>query len=126
MLSQGMSGVLEPQCRSGGVAPIVNTIVNPIPENKHEILRIGRYYRKFCFNFSTITEPLNSLLQKWRKFVWTGESQNAFEKIKFLLLSAPVLKAPNFEKHFKFKVYTSDIGIYAVLLLRGHHMASII
>jgi len=112
----------------GEVAPVaskVDAILNfPIPRDKREVMRflgMAGYYRKFCFNFSTVAEPLTSLLQKKRKFVWSKDCQNAFEKIKSLLLSAPVLKAPNFEKPFKLQVDASDIGIGAVLLQEGHH-----
>jgi len=112
----------------GEVAPVASKVdanLNfPIPRDKREVMRflgMAGYYRKFCFNFSTVAEPLTSLLQKKRKFVWSKDCQNAFEKIKSLLLSAPVLKAPNFEKPFKLQVDASDIGIGAVLLQEGHH-----
>ena len=110
----------------GEVSPVaskVDAIVNfPMPENKREVMRflgMAGYYRKFCYNFSTVAEPLTTLLQKQKEFVWSQKSQHAFEKIKSLLLSAPVLKAPDFAKPFKFQVDTSDIGIGAVLLQEG-------
>ena len=78
------------------------------------------YYHKFCYNFSTVAEPLTTLLQK-QKFMWSTECQRAFEKIKSLLLSALVLKAPDFEKPFKLQIDSIDIGIGAVLLQEGHH-----
>lgn len=53
--------------------------------------------------------------------MWSKECQGAFEKIKSLLLSVPVLKAPDFEKPFKLQVDASDIGAGAVLLQEGHH-----
>ena len=112
----------------GEVAPVaskVNAIVNfPTPDDKHAVMRflgMAGYYRKFCYNFSTVAEPLTTLLQKRQKFVWSNECQCAFEKIKSLLLSAPVLKAPDFGKPFKLQVDASDIGIGAVLLQEGHH-----
>ena len=51
--------------------------------------------------------------------MWSIECQWAFEKIKSL--SAPVLKAPDFEKPFKLQFDASDIGIGAVLLQESHH-----
>jgi len=114
----------------GEIAPVaskVDAIVNfPIPGDKREVMRflgMAGYYQKFCCNFSLVAEPLTSLLQKQRKFVWTKykECQNAFEKIKSLLLSAPVLKAPNFKKPFKLQVDASDIAIGAVFLQEGRH-----
>ena len=51
--------------------------------------------------------------------MWSQKSQYAFEKIKSLLLSMPVLKAPDFENAFKLQVDASDNGIGAFLLQKG-------
>ena len=71
---------------------------------KCELMRfigMAAYYRKICYKFSVVLEPLTSLLQKREKLTCSEECQQAFEKIKSLLLSAPMLKAPDFEKPFK-------------------------
>ena len=60
-----------------------------------------------------MVEPLTTLLCKQVRFVWSEECQQAFERIKSLLLTAPVLKAPDFDKPFKLQV---DVGVGAVLL----------
>ena len=110
----------------GEVSPVtskVDAIVNfPTPMDKREVMRflgMAGYYRKFCCNFSTVAAPLTTLLQKRKEFLWSQKCQYAFEKIKSLLLSAPVLKAPDFDKAFKLQVDASDIGIGAVLLQEG-------
>ena len=74
------------------------------------------YYRKFCPNFSTVTQPLTELLQKNVKFIWTERCQSAFNRLKALLQSAPVLSAPDFSRPFKLAVDASDIAAGAVLL----------
>ena len=74
------------------------------------------YYRKFCKNFSGITEPLTNLLKKSTKFKWNDKCQDAFDRLKAILKSAPVLLAPDFDKCFKLAVDASDVGIGAVLL----------
>lgn len=90
-----------------------------IPANKRELMRflgmVG-YYHKFCHNFSTLKEPLTALLRKAEEFQWSHACQEAFDKVKSILLSDPVLMAPNFEKQFKLYVDTSDMGMGAVLL----------
>ena len=63
-------------------------------------LGMARYYRKFCHNFAIIAAPLTGLLQKKQKFIWTDNCQAAFEKTKAVLLMAPVLSAPDFNKSF--------------------------
>lgn len=91
----------------------------PVPKDRKAIQRflgMAGYYRKFCKNFSTIAQPLTTLLQKNVKFSWTDTCQESFEKIKSLLTSHPILAAPNFEKVFKLMVDASDIGIGSVLI----------
>lgn len=73
------------------------------------------YYRKFCHNFSVITAPLTNLLKKQQPYVWTMACQSAFQNVKALLLSAPILVAPDFTRQFKLFVDASDIGAGAVL-----------
>ena len=77
---------------------------------------ISGYYRKFCCNFSVIAEPLTMLLRKNEPFIWSSNCQQAFEKFKSLLVSQPVLMAPNFGKPFKLMVDASDVGCGVVLL----------
>ncbi|GFW27971.1 retrovirus-related Pol polyprotein from transposon 412 [Trichonephila clavipes] len=52
------------------------------------------YYRKFVDNFSTIAIPLHKLTEAKQKFIWTGDCNNAFNKLKDALTSAPVLAYP--------------------------------
>ena len=77
-------------------------------------------YRRFCQSFSIITAPLTNLLRKNRECVWSTECQKAFVKVKSLLLSNPVLIAPDFQKQFILMVDASDlcVGAGAVLMRR--------
>jgi hypothetical protein len=91
----------------------------PVPENRKQLMRflgMAGYYRKFCSNFSIIAEPLTNLLRKKNKFFWTEQCQEAFEKLKAILKSTPVLAAPNFGQSFKLSVDASDVGVGAVLI----------
>lgn len=51
-----------------------------------------------------MANPLTGLLSKGISFKWTPECQFAFEVLKTLLCSAPVLSAPHFAKAFKLEV----------------------
>ena len=79
-------------------------------------LGMAGYYRKFCPNFSAVTEPLTRLLDKRAKFVWCYMCHKAFQELKALLNSAPVLAAPDFNAPFKLAVGASDFAAGAVLL----------
>ena len=57
------------------------------------------YYSNFSNNFSVIAEPLTNLLRKRMTFKWTCDCQNAFDKLKAILRSEPVLLAPNVIKN---------------------------
>lgn len=91
----------------------------PQPTSKKELMRflgmIG-YYRGFCQNFSSIVTPLTDLLKKSKPFVWSPACQNAFDKIKSVLTSAPLLAAPKLYEPFKLQVDASGVGAGAVLL----------
>ena len=91
----------------------------PVPCNKKELMRflgMTGYYRKFCKNFSSVAAPLTDLLKKEKKYLWDDRCEKAFTKIKTLLLTAPVLVTPDYQKPFKMHVDASDYGAGAVLL----------
>ena len=98
----------------------ISVIANfPTSVSKKQVMQflgMAGYYRKFCPNFSSITEPLTRLLGKNVKFVWTSECEAAFEKLKAVLVNTPVLTAPDFNRPFKLAVDASDAAVGAVLL----------
>ena len=56
------------------------------------------------------------LLIKKVKFVWTLQSEEAFEELKAMLQSAPVSTVPDLSSLFKLAVDASDVAAGAVLL----------
>ena len=48
-------------------------------------------------------------------FVWTKDCQSAFEEVKRLLVSAPLLQPPDWEKEFLLWTDASLLGLGAVL-----------
>src|SRR5208283_3774851 len=63
-------------------------------------LGLANYYWKFIYHFATIAAPLTKLLCHHKEFTWNGEQQLAFDKLKRLLMTAPVLTLPNLDKPF--------------------------
>ena len=49
------------------------------------------YYRRFVPNFSKIAAPITSLTKKGVPFTWEKPQQDAFESLKSMLVTAPVL-----------------------------------
>ena len=94
----------------------------PPPTTKKELQRflgLVGYYRSFCRNFSTVVFPLTELLKGGAKFVWSSACQKAFDNVKCLLCSCPVLAAPQFDRQFVLQVDASQVGAGAVLLQGG-------
>jgi predicted aspartyl protease len=83
----------------------------PTPENATQVkafLGLCQYYRKFCKKFSHICSPLTALLRKDAKFVWDSHCEEAFQKLKDMLCSSPVLALPCFDREFI--LYTDASG----------------
>ncbi|KAL4278692.1 hypothetical protein GQ457_03G025630 [Hibiscus cannabinus] len=90
----------------------------PIPTNVKGVrgfLGITGYYKRFIKGFATLATPLTDLLRKGDTFEWNAATQSAFERLKELLSSAPVLGLPCFDKMFFVETDASGVGIGAVL-----------
>merc|ERR1711867_352207 len=73
-------------------------------------------FRSFVFNFADVCRPITDLLKKDKPFTWGPEQNLAFQKIKSLLLSAPVLKYPDFSQKFYLFTDASQKAIGGVLM----------
>lgn len=96
------------------------------PATKKEVrsfLGMTVQYRRFVRNFAEIAQPLNELLQKDTKFDWTPRRETAFNTIKKMLTSAPMMRPPDWKLPFTLATDASDVGIGAVLLQQGHPIA---
>ena len=60
--------------------------------------------------------PIYDLQKKSKKFKWTEEAEKAFNDIKQLLISPPVLKAPTPYGLFHLESNTSREGVGGTLL----------
>ena len=108
---------------NGQVKPVktkVQSVVSyPTFKNRLELmwfLGMASYYRRFCHNFSMITAPLTNLLKKNQKCEWSSSCEAAFQQVKLILSSRPILMALDFYKPFLLMVDTSNIGAGVVLM----------
>ena len=93
----------------------------PTPTTKKELMRflgLVGYYCCSCRNFSTVVAPLTNLLKAKVKFVWSAPCQQAFEHVKAVLCSPPVLAVLRLDQPFELQADASDVGAGAVLLQR--------
>ena len=78
-------------------------------------LGFGNYYRKFIKDYGNLMKPLNELLKKDKKFMWTDEAQQAFDTLKGKFQAAPVLQLPDPYKPFMVECDASKYASGAVL-----------
>ncbi len=105
---------LGKQVGQGQVRPLKAKITAisefPVPKTRRELCRflgMAGYYRCICQNFSSVAVPLTALLSLLESYVRSPECQTAFDNIKALLCSEPVLPEPNFEV---FKVFNKKLN----------------
>lgn len=90
----------------------------PPPKNVRQVARLVgmmAYYAKFIPNFAQLSAPLNHLKRKNVPFRWGAEQQKAFEDLKKVLTSHPVLRLPDFSKPFILQTDGSGTGLGAHL-----------
>ena len=90
----------------------------PKPKNAKALKRylgLMNWFKKFIPNYSAVANPLYQLLRKDVKFSWQEEHQNAFQKLKDLLLSSEALAFPRYDLQFYLAVDSSSKGIGYVL-----------
>ncbi|KAK3708498.1 hypothetical protein QZH41_003116 [Actinostola sp. cb2023] len=99
-------------------AKVEQVLTWPVPENVTEVrsfLGLVSYYRRFIPGFSDTAHPLHRLTEAKTDFQWTPQCQLAFDELKNLLTSAPVLAYPTRYDEFVLDTDASDHGIGAVL-----------
>ncbi|KAM0014322.1 putative nucleotidyltransferase, Ribonuclease H [Helianthus debilis subsp. tardiflorus] len=97
----------------------------PAPKNVKEVrsfLGLTGYYRRFIKNYASIAGPLTDLLRK-DSFIWNATTLHAFQHLKTLLSSTPILRLPDFSKPFTIETDASGNGVGAVLSQDKHPLA---
>ena len=90
------------------------TLMN-VPE-VHSFMVLERYYRRFIEGFSKIVSLITALQKKNKKFVWTEKCMEAFQRLKELLTTTPILKVPDMDADFLVCTDASKEGLGGVLM----------
>jgi len=105
----------------------------PLPRTVRELvsfINMAGWYRRFIPRYAAVTYPLRRIMknaanrQAARRAMrmpleWDEESKVAFEEVKAVLTSAPVLVTPDYNKEFYLAVDASKKGFGAVLCQFG-------
>ena len=98
----------------------------PIPRSVSEVrgfLGLTGWCRIFVKEYAFITGTLTELTHKDEVFAWTETRDLAFNRLKEILASEPVLKLPDFDKIFEVIVDACGQGIGGILQQDRHPIA---
>ena len=84
------------------------------------------FYRRFIKDLSAIARSLRNLLAKDVPFAWSQACEAAFDKLKIMLVSPPIMRLPNWNLPFEIMCDASDYAIGAVLRQREDKKAFVI
>uniref|UniRef100_A0A8C9ZTG8 Gypsy retrotransposon integrase-like protein 1 n=1 Tax=Sander lucioperca TaxID=283035 RepID=A0A8C9ZTG8_SANLU len=93
----------------------------PTPTNRKEVQRFlgfANFYRKFIRNFSSVAAPLHKLTSSKSRFVWSPQTDSAFQVLKERFVTAPVLTMSDPCRQFVVEVDASNVGLGAILSQR--------
>jgi len=100
----------------------VDGVLNwPIPKNVKDIrkfLGLTNYYRRFIKDFVKVARPMNMLTRKDVKWQWGEEQEQAFDELKRIFTSRPVLVAPDLDKEFRIEVDALNYATGGVLSMK--------
>jgi hypothetical protein len=92
------------------------------PKSVHQVRSfhgLAGYCWRFIPIFSKISKPITELLKKGVKYVWGKDCDAAFQMLKKLLMTSPVLALPNITKPFDVYCDASGTGLGCVLMQEG-------
>jgi len=100
------------------VAGVLNWPMPRTVRNVRKFLGLTNYYRPFIKNFGTLTKPLNVLTRKDEKWKWEKAQQKAFEQLKEIFTTRPLLVAPDLDKEFRVETDASNFATGGVLFIK--------
>lgn len=83
-------------------------------------LGLTGYFRKFVPNYALIAKPLNDLKRKNVKFEWGTKQQLAFERLKEIITTRPVLIMHRYGAETEVHTDASKYGLGAILFQRSN------
>ena len=110
------------QISPDGVGPDPDKIESvkkfPVPQNRtgvRSFLGLTGYYRRFIEDYAIIIKPLFVATSEKQPFIWTNDCREAFEKLKEVLITAPVLVMYDHEQELRLHTDASGIGLGVIL-----------
>jgi len=80
-----------------------------------KFLGLTNYYRRFIKDFARIATPLYVLVKKEKKWKWKKKQKKAFERLKTVFTTEPILANPDIDKEMRVEADASDYAIEEIL-----------
>ena len=93
----------------------------PEPKNVKDVrkfLGLTNYYRRFIKDFAQVARQMNMLTRKDMKWQWGKKQQKAFDKLKRIFTTRPVLIASDLDKEFRVEANASNYATGGVLSMK--------
>src|SRR5882672_10064936 len=78
-------------------------------------VRFVNFYWRFIQDFSHVAKPLHQLTKKGEPWKWAEDKWKAFEELKWLITSTPILVQPNQDAQFQLETDASGYATGTVL-----------
>jgi len=91
------------------------------PKNVKDVrkfLGLANYYRRFIKDFARVARLMNMLTRKDVKWVWGESQQKAFDELKRVFMTKPVLVAPDLDKEFRVEADASNYATGGILSMK--------
>ncbi|KAI5313087.1 hypothetical protein L3X38_042261 [Prunus dulcis] len=105
---------------------LVSKLPPPTVTSIRSFLGHARFYQRFIKDFSKISRPLCNLFAKGTPFNFDADCLEAFNKLKTLLTTAPIMASPNWSLPFELMCDASNYAIGAVLGQRQDKLPQVI
>lgn len=102
----------------GDPAKVRAVVEWPEPKTRKKLqkfLGFANFYRRFIRSFSKVVLLLTDLTSPKQPFQWSPSAQQAFDRLKHLFSSAPVLVQADLNRPYFVEVDASDSGVAAIL-----------
>ena len=106
------------------VEAVKNWAVPKTVTDVRSFLGFTNYYRRFIKDYAKVVKPLNTLIsgenasKKKKPIVCNEECQKAFDMLKELCTSTPILTSADYKKEFQLHTDASELGLGGVLYQR--------
>ena len=100
------------------VAGVLKWLTLQCVRDMRKFLGLANYYRHFVKDFARVALPMNKLTRKEEKWRWEEEQQKAFQQLKEIFTSKPMLATPDLDKEFRVEADASKFAIGGVLSVK--------